>query len=154
MQLSDNSDDDDINFQSILKNDLNIMEYNLDNDPDSIWEDLNKRLHQKFGYAEEIKKSATDDDLKWARTTLPAYINWERMKSVRLMLEFWQRKVLSHLKKSSITNKSDVKINEINEVEANKEDEDSADEVDDKADVNEIDETDPVTDPKKKAGKY
>lgn len=129
------------------------MEYNLDDNAESIWEDLNKRLHQKFGYAEEIKKSATDDDLKWAHTTLPAYISWERIKSARLMLEFWQRKVLSHLKRSSsFTNKSDDKISEINEVEANKEDEDSADEVDevDKA----IDETDPVTDPKKKVGKY
>jgi hypothetical protein len=133
------------------------MEHNLDDDAESIWEDLNKRLHQKFGHAEEIKKSATDDNLKWARTTLPAYISWERIKSARLMLEFWQRKVLSHLKKSSsFTNKSDDKISEISEVEANKEDEDSADEVDevDKANINGIDETDPVTDPKKKIGKY
>jgi hypothetical protein len=151
LQFSDNSDDDN-NFESTLINDLSIMEHDLDDDADSIWEDLNKRLHQKFGYAEEIKRAAVNDDLKWARTTLPAYINWERMKSAHLMLEFWQRKVLSHLKKSSITNK----ISEINEVEANKEDEDSADEVDevDKADVNEMDETDPVTNPKKKAGKY
>ena len=58
-------------------NDLDLMKYNLEDDIDLIWEDLNKRLHQKFGYAEQISKSVSFDDLKWAHTTLPAYIHWD-----------------------------------------------------------------------------
>ena len=79
------------------------MKYNLDDDIDSIWEALNSRLHKKFGYGEEIKKSAVSNDLNWAYETLSAYINWDRMKNLHQMLEFWLRKVKRQLKKSSLT---------------------------------------------------
>jgi hypothetical protein len=97
------SSDNEPNYDLILIKDLNFMKYNLDDDIDSIWEALNSRLHKKFGYGEEIKKSAVSNDLNWTYKTLSAYINWDRMKNLHQMLEFWLRKVKRQLKKSSLT---------------------------------------------------
>jgi hypothetical protein len=69
------SSDDEPNYDLILIKDLNFMKYNLNDDIDSIWEALNSRLHKKFGYGEEIKKSAVSNDLNWAYKTLSTYIN-------------------------------------------------------------------------------
>ena len=65
------------------------MNKNLDDDPDQIWEKLNGRLHKKFGYAEEILKSSSIEDVNWANLVLPAYIKWDKMSSVSMILEFW-----------------------------------------------------------------
>ena len=96
------------------------MNLDLDDDVDSIWESLNNRLHSKFGYTEEISKSVSSDDLSWAHKTLPEYIHWDKMNPYRLMLEFWQRKISSHLKKSA--NKkgkttSEASADEVDEVD-------------------------------------
>ena len=139
------------------------MKFNIDDDIDLIWENLNKRLYQKFGYAEEISKSVSFDDLKWARTILPAYIHWDRMNSNYSLLEFWQRKISNHLKKlSKKSNEADkaseiVEANKKNEINANKVDEENeaiANEIDkvEEAAAGEIDEVD--SNDKKETGKY
>jgi hypothetical protein len=112
------------------------MKYSLNSDIDSIWEGLNTRLHSKFGYAEEISKSASSGDLNWARMILPAYINWDKMKTTRMMLEFWKRKVDKHFKNFSEKPKND-KANSMDKAAdessassgANETDENSASEV-------------------------
>ncbi|CAB4390026.1 unnamed protein product [Rhizophagus irregularis] len=85
----------------ILTNDVKLMKCKLDDDIDLIWEELNTRLHKMFGYAEEIKRGATLEDLNWAHETLPAYINWDRMNNLRPMVKFWLQKVNKQLKKLS-----------------------------------------------------
>jgi hypothetical protein len=146
-------DDNDLdNYNSILINDLKSMNYNLNDDIESIWESLNARLHKKFGYTEEITKSVLPEDLNWACVTLPAYINWNQMKSpTRLLLEFWQRKISNYLKKSSEKGKAKkVRKNETNKVsEAEEADKTGIDEIED---VPEADETDASN--LNEAGKY
>ncbi|CAB4410212.1 unnamed protein product [Rhizophagus irregularis] len=85
----------------ILTNDVKLMKCKLDDDIDLIWEELNTWLHKMFGYAEEIKRGATLEDLNWAHETLPAYINWDRMNNLRPMVKFWLQKVNKQLKKLS-----------------------------------------------------
>ncbi|CAB4432818.1 unnamed protein product [Rhizophagus irregularis] len=85
----------------ILTNDVKLMKCKLDDDIDLIWEELNTRLHKMFGYAEEIKRGATLEDLNWAHETLPAYINWDCMNNLRPMVKFWLQKVNKQLKKLS-----------------------------------------------------
>jgi hypothetical protein len=131
VELSDR--DDDPNYNLILKEDLNSMNHGLNDNIDLIWENLNTRLHQKFGYAEEISKTASSSDLNWARITLPAYINWDQMKSMRSLLEFWVRKIMKRLKKSEAS-----EVNEASDVEGDKANEiDEVDEVDENVEVKE-----------------
>ncbi len=121
----DHSNDPDYN--SILVNDLKCMNHNINDDIDLIWEDLNTRLHNKFGNAEEISKSTSYDSISWARMILPAYLNWDRMKSTHMMLEFWKRKISRHFNKISSGKSKDKKSSdsdEANENSANDESED------------------------------
>ncbi|GES99666.1 hypothetical protein GLOIN_2v1815048 [Rhizophagus clarus] len=126
--VPNNSNSRDLNL--ILTNDVSLMKCKLDDDVNLIWEELNTRLHQKFGYAEEVKRSASSDDLNWAHITLPAYINWDRMKKLHPMLKFWLQKVNKRLKKlpksssSVFVNQPEINnivVEEINEELSNEE---------------------------------
>ncbi|CAB4481919.1 unnamed protein product [Rhizophagus irregularis] len=96
---SDSEDEDNTSLQrnndhiNILVNDLHQMGFTIESNPDDVWESLNKRCHEKFGFEELIKESTDIEELRWAEKTLPSYTIWDKFNQYYLLVELWINKV-------------------------------------------------------------
>lgn len=93
---SDNDNDDDSSPQSyleILEDDLNEMGYTMESDPGDIWEILNKRCHDKFGFGKNIKEPIQYEELQWAEKTLSSYAIWDKFSQYHSLVEIWINKI-------------------------------------------------------------
>jgi hypothetical protein len=69
------------------------MGYTIESNPDDVWEALNKRCHEKFGFEDLIKESTEIEELRWAEKTLPSYKIWDKFNQYYLLVELWINKV-------------------------------------------------------------
>ena len=61
--------------------------------PSKIWSNLNNRCIEKFGSQNCIKNNATISNIKWAKTTLSGYRNWNMMRNYYDDIDKWIVKI-------------------------------------------------------------
>src|SRR4051812_28857678 len=72
---------------SILADDLQKMNQNVESDSNAIWEALNHLCHKKFGPGNDVKQSAKLEDLQWAIRILPMYANWDKLANYNSLID-------------------------------------------------------------------
>ncbi|GET52892.1 uncharacterized protein OCT59_017125 [Rhizophagus irregularis] len=128
---SDSEDEDNTSLQrnndhiNILVNDLHQMGFTIESNPDDVWESLNKRCHEKFGFEELIKESTDIEELRWAEKTLPSYTIWDKFNQYYLLVELWINKVNITLMKKKEEGRNMVVENFEKKVIASKESQES-----------------------------
>jgi len=78
------------------------MGHTIKSNPEDIWENLNSRCHNNFGYKEFIKESRKSEDLQWAEKTLPAYILWDKFSEFHSLVNCWIKKINKELNNSQL----------------------------------------------------
>ena len=77
----------------ILVDDLHQMKHTVNSDPIDIWETLNKRYHNKFGFGETLKEQTNQEDLQWAQNTLISYKMWNKFSQYHILIDNWIEKI-------------------------------------------------------------
>ena len=86
----------------ILGNQLHQMKHTIDSDPDDIWETLNKRCHDKFGFGECIKEKVRLEDLQCEVNTLTSYTMWNKFSQYHIPIKNWIEKLNIALKRKQM----------------------------------------------------
>ena len=86
-------------YIEILVDDLRQMGHTINSDPNDVWETLNKVCHKCFGFGERMKGSTKQEDLLWAKKTLPSYAIWDKFSQHYPLIRVWINKVNAALKK-------------------------------------------------------
>ena len=78
----------------------------VNSDQNDIWETLNKRCHDKFGFEEFIKEQTKLEDLQYAKNTLTSYKMWNEFSQYHILVDNWIEKLNIALKRKQIRGKN------------------------------------------------